>query len=564
LNANRRELWIALFVVAATFAVFAGVWSNAFDNFDTPVYVAQNPHVQAGLSWSGVAWAFTTFTGGNWHPLTWLSIMLDCELFGLRPGWHHLASVAWHAASAGLLFLVLREITGARGPALLAALLFAVHPQHVEPVAWAALRKDVLSTFFLLATIAAYARYVRRPSIGGLLAALLLYLCGLMSKPMLVSVPLLLLALDVWPLQRRPRASWRSLAMEKIPFAVLAGAACAVTLVAQESQGAVGSFARFPLTLRVENAIVSCAAYLVSTFWPSGLAVFYPYPRSIPAWSIVAAAVAIAGITWLAWRIRRRHPFLVAGWVWYLVALIPVIGIVQVGRQARADRYTYVPHIGIFWIVAWGLAALVEARPRWRTAITAAAGVALALLAWTSVRQTAVWRTSTTLYEHALAVTSENSTVHFNLAATCFAANDLEGARRNYETTLAIEPDYPRANYSYGVVLGRLDRHDEATARFRRELELNPSDEGAHNSLGGELYRAGDLKGALEQFEAAAAIGPSNPEYACNAAVVLIDLGRVDEARLRLEKLVAGAPGYPRAADLLARLKAGKVGTQPR
>src|SRR5262245_25053742 len=372
-----RVLLAGLGLCAAVLAVYADVRTHGFENFDTPVYLTGNRMVLAGYTLAGVRWAFTTFATGNWHPLTWLSLMDDVTWFGLDPAAHHLASVALHAATSALLLAFLWRATGRLWPSLLAAALFALHPMHVEPVAWTAQRKDVLSTLFLVLTLLAYLHYVERPGRARLALVLGCFALGLLAKPMLVSVPFLLLALDDWPLAR---SGARRLVIEKAPFFALAAATAAVTLVAQHSAGAVGDLERFPVGLRFANAAVSVLVYLRKTAWPSDPAVFYPHPGSIPVWQWLGACVVLAAATAAAWHERARRPWLLVGWLWFGVALVPVIGIVQVGRQGLADRYSYVPHIGLFVAAAFSLDELVRARPAWRRPIAAAAcGAVLAL-----------------------------------------------------------------------------------------------------------------------------------------------------------------------------------------
>jgi protein O-mannosyl-transferase len=334
-------VWIAIGLATATFLVYAQVWRFGFVNFDDPDYV--------NTSGRGVVWAFTSVDAANWFPVTRLSHILDVLLFGMRSGWHHLMNVVWHAAAAVLLFEFLHRATGARWRSAFVAFVFALHPLHMESVAWVSERKDVLSAFFWFLTLWAYTRYAQRPGRGWYAFTLTAFAVGLMAKPMMVTLPLVLLLLDLWPLGRRAYG-------EKAPFFALSAASAIATFVVQRSAGAVGQLAVFPLGLRVENALVTYIIYIARMFWPVRLAVFYPYPADLPAWQPMLAAAAILAISVGVWRGFRKHPYLAVGWAWYLVTLLPVIGLVQVGAQARADRYTYLPMTGLAIMLAWGTA----------------------------------------------------------------------------------------------------------------------------------------------------------------------------------------------------------------
>jgi hypothetical protein len=448
---RRRSLVIGLGLLAAIGVVYWPVRHFEFINFDDDVYVWANPEVQNGLTLRGLAWAFTTGHAGNWHPLTWLSHMLDCQLFGVNAGAHHLVNVLFHAANTLLLFGVLKRMTGARWRSALVAALFALHPLHVESVAWVAERKDVLSTCFWLLTLWAYVRYVQKPEIHYSTAALrpltswnywlalVFFVCGLMSKPMVVTLPLVLLLLDYWPLNRvagcklpaassdPERSTLLALVWEKVPFLALAGVSCGLTLWVQQRGGAVASVESLPLGLRTGNAVVAYVRYLGHAFWPGGLAVFYPYQ----AWSlptVVGAGVLLAGVTGVVvWRGRSERHLLV-GWLWYLATLIPVIGLVQVGGQSLADRYTYVPLIGMFVLVAWGMPRSLTQPRLGKLAMIAAASAVLcacAVLSWVQVHH---WRDSETLFRYALKVTTGSAQAHNNLGVALAAQGKLAEA----------------------------------------------------------------------------------------------------------------------------------------
>ncbi len=544
----------AFCLLAAVAAVYGQVRFHGFDSFDTPVYLTQNVIVRSGLSAEGIRWAFTTFESGNWHPLTWLSLMSEVELFGLDPGAHHLTSVGLHAASSVLLLFFSVRATRMFWPSLLAATLFALHPMHVEPVAWAAQRKDVLSTFFLMATLIAYRSHAARPSPLRLSAAVALFGLGLLSKPMLVTVPLLLLALDFWPLGRWRRDRVLALAVEKLPFLLLAVAIALATLVAQHSVGAVGDLERYPLGLRFANAIVAIGIYLRKTVWPSDLAIFYPHPGHVPLVQWAACALALVGATGWAWRVRLRQPWLWTGWIWFLVALLPVIGIVQVGRQALADRYSYVPHVGLFIALAFALADCVRKRPGLRMPIGVAAAAGVIALAVVGHRQVGTWRDSEAIFAHALAVTRDNALAHSHLATALLGRGEFEAALSHFREISRIEPQSWRSRYHEAVVLARIGRDDEARAALELALERRPDDAPSHALLGVLEERRGDLERALAHLERAAVLEPAAANHAISAASILIDLGRLDEAEAQLERAFALAPDHPFAWSNRSRL----------
>ncbi len=407
-------------LVAAVVIVYGATISFDFVGCDDPDYVTANVHVMNGLSLDGVRWAFTAFDQGNWHPLTWLSHMLDATLFPKdmpgQAGWHHLTNLLLHAANTVLLFLVLKRLTQAHWPSAMVAALFALHPLHVESVAWVAERKDVLSTFLGLLAMAAYARYVERPSVSRYLPIFFLLALGLMAKPMLVTLPFVMLLLDYWPLERLGRGRpLRLPILEKLPLLALAAASSVVTFFAQQSSGAVMGLQDCPFSLRLGNAMFSYVMYLWKMVWPQDLALLYAFPFNLPLWYALASAAAVAAVTALViWQTRRR-PYLAVGWFWYLGMLVPVIGLVQIGAQARADRYTYLPLVGIFIMVAWGAADLLAFwRRRWMVLAPAAIAV-LAACGWLASRQVAVWADTGTLFRHAIASGAELASAHYSL-----------------------------------------------------------------------------------------------------------------------------------------------------
>ena len=408
---------------------------NGFINLDDPYYVTANPQVLPGITRAGLAWAMTANVASNWHPLTLLSHMLDCQLYGLHPTGHHATSLLLHLANVLLLFAVLRGMTGAAGRSAAVAALFAVHPLHVESVAWVAERKDVLSALFWILAMGAWARYARAPSLGRYLLVFLLMALGLTAKPMVVTLPFALLLLDVWPLDRLG-LGWKRLAVEKLPLLALSAASSLITLRYQETS--LVPLGVVPWRLRAANALVSYAAYLGKLFLPRHLAVFYPIQPAIPAWEVAGAAVLLIAITVLAiWR-ARREPWLLVGWLWFLGTLVPVIGLVQVGRQAMADRYTYIPSIGLFLAVVWSLAELGRAH---RAALATAAGIVILALAATTRVQIGYWSDGATLFRHALAATDDgNYLAHIGLGKALMGEKDWDGAAAQFRAVLARYP----------------------------------------------------------------------------------------------------------------------------
>jgi tetratricopeptide (TPR) repeat protein len=485
---------------------FRPALANDFTGYDDPEYVTQNAHVNTGLSAANIEWAFGSAHSNNWHPLTWISHALDCTLFGLRPAGHHAMSLALHIANTLLLFLWLAGLTGAPWRSAVVAGLFGVHPLHVESAAWVAERKDVLSTFFFLLALLAYSAYSKHPGIARYCLVAALFACGLMAKPMLVTFPLVLLLIDRWPLARK---DGRRMLLEKLPLLALTGASCAVTLWAQRRGGAVAALDRLPLDLRIANAAVSYVRYLAKAAWPVRLAAIYPFPLGgIPGWKVGASAAAIAAITAACLLLRKRHPWLATGWCWYLVTLIPVIGVVQVGMQAMADRYMYIPMIGLLIAVVWEGARLP------RPAATCAAVAMLAACSLLMWRQTHVWHDGATLFAHAVTVTEDNFIAHDNL----------------------------------GVEFDRQGRSEEALEQYREAVRIRPGDRiGEKNyalaifSKAQRLFQAGKLDDALPLFREGLRHQPGNSMAHTYAGLIVAqDTSRMAEARLEFEEAVRG------------------------
>jgi tetratricopeptide (TPR) repeat protein len=558
---DRRSLLLALLLGAVTVAVHWPAVTSSFVVYDDDIYVSERPEVSAGLSREGVAWAFTSFQGANWFPLTRLSWMLDAELFGLDPGAFHATSLALHVINVLLLFLALLRLTGNPWPSAFAAGVFALHPLHVESVAWVSTRKDVLSgTFFMLALLAheRCARSERRRLWQGVL--LLVLALGLMAKPMLVTLPFVLLLLDHWPLGRLGgRAQWRRALLEKLPLFVLVVLACGVTLVAQRAGGALQALEIYPLAVRFENAVDAYAFYVVKAFWPSGLAVFYPHAHGgLPLWRVVLGALFLLGVS--AWVLRelRRRPYLGVGWLWFVGMLVPVIGLVQVGQAARADRYTYLPLIGLSIMLAWGARELVAWRPALALGVRRAGVVALAALAVTANLQVRTWRDSTSLFEHALRVTKRNHVAYINLGLVLGRAGRFEEAEEHLTTAIAIVPASAKARGIRGEVRMAQKRNSEATRDLQAALRLEPRSTRWEMGLARMLAEAGRLEQAEAAFRRVLAREPERADAYALLGATLVRRGRIDEAIASYRRALALEPGLRRALGVhgVARVNA--------
>jgi cytochrome c-type biogenesis protein CcmH/NrfG len=500
----RREWLIYIGLFLTTSAVFWPVSRCQFVNFDDPQYVTENPHIKQGLTPASVGWAFTSTIEGNWHPATCLSHMLDCQLFGLDAGAHHLVNLLFHAANTLLLFHVLRRMTHELWPSAAVAALFALHPLHVESVAWVSERKDVLSTFFGLLTIAAYARYAQEGSakrkVQWYLLVMVLFALGLMSKPMLVTWPFVLLLLDYWPLQRFTihglRITVRHLVWEKLPLLALTIMASAVTFLAQHHAKAVIPDMYFTISERIENTLVSYVRYLCKTVWPSHLAVFYPFPSyphpTWPVWQVIGSAALLALITLaVVWQARHR-PFLIVGWLWFLGTLVPVIGLVQIGNQAMADRYSYIPLIGLFVMAVWGVKEFASWGHQARFGLGVAATAALAACITVSSLQLRHWRNSEALWQHTLDVTTDNLLTHANLSFALLDEGKIEEAMTYLNKEFRIKPDFVEGRYRLAEALARQGRIRESIAQYREVLRYQPDLPDALNNLAWVLATSKD------------------------------------------------------------------------
>ena len=546
------NLILSLLLAVATLALYNPANSHPFVNYDDDRYITGNAHVRGGLSLSTISWAFTSIEQSNWHPLTWISHALDCQLFHLNPAGHHFTSILLHTLNAVLLFLLLVRATGNLGPSLFVAALFALHPINVESVAWIAERKNVLCTLFSFLSLGAYGWYALKPSTSRYLAVASLFAAALMSKPMAVTLPCALLLLDYWPLGRIRGSEppvlktiptpFLRLVLEKLPLLSLSAASAVITMHAQRAGGAMRSTLQFSLGVRIQNAIFAYAMYLWKTLWPAHLAPLYPHPGdSLRAWQLAVAAAVLTAITLLVVRFRERG-YLVTGWLWFLGTLVPVLGLVQVGDQAMADRYAYVPLLGIFVMLAWGAADLA-ARLQARTALVAPALFVVAVLAFATHTQISYWGSNYNLWSHAVAVTDRNFIAQDNLGGALILEGKEDEAFQHFQLASAINPKDPMSHFNLGAYLQNRDRLEEAIAQYQTSIGLT-SDAGllasAYANLGAAYRELSDDARARESFEQALQYNPSQ----FNA---YFGLGILEEKQGRLEEAIND---YSRSIDL--------------
>jgi tetratricopeptide (TPR) repeat protein len=551
---------IGLCLAAVTIATYWPVSRFGFVNYDDPYYVYENPHVSSGLTAQGIVWAFTTHYCSNWHPLTWLSHALDCQLFGLDPRAQHLVNLLLHVANTLLLFQILFRTTAAPWRSAFVAGVFALHPLHVESVAWIAERKDVLSTLFWMLTVWAYVRYVEHfravdpQSRKYYRLALLFFALGLASKPMLVTLPFVLLLLDYWPLGRAPQLQMNGLVplfKEKVPFFVLTILSCAVTFWAQHAGGAVESFERLPVGYRVANATVSYLRYAAKTVWPHRLAVFYPQGLW-PMWTIIAAGALLVAVTiWVRASARRQPQFLV-GWLWYLGTLVPVIGFVQVGRQSMADRYTYVPMIGLLIMIAWSIPSSIASQPWAKRLFALTAAILLGACVILCRQQISYWQNSETLFRHALTITPSNATALNNLGSALERAGRVKEAFGQFEEAVRLNPGDWRAQFNLGTTLLSLGRIQNAIPHLQRAAEMKPDLPAVRNALGVAFLNAADIEKAKAEFERVLELDPSSADAHYNLGLVLRRMGKTEEAVAHFEKAVQLRPDFTKARDELS------------
>jgi Flp pilus assembly protein TadD len=608
---------LASLLALTTIALYWPALQNGFVNYDDDRYVTANAHVQHGLNFENTRWAFLNSVADNWHPLTVLSHMLVCQFCGLNPWGHHLASVLLHAANAALVFILLRQLTGSVWKSFFVAALFAVHPLRVESVAWVAERKDVLSGFFGLLALIFYARYAQGQNPNGdhkkvgskfffsrpYWIALFCFALGLMSKPMLVTWPFVMLLLDFWPLNRfsnlksqisnsgpleHHRPSLSKLILEKVPFLVLATAVSAITFVVQKQCAAMETMQNLPLAARFENALISYCRYLGKTFWPTDLAVFYPHPGHWPMSVVLLTAGFLASLFLLLVVLRRQHPYLLMGWLWFLGMLVPVIGLVQVGLQSMADRYTYLPSLGILILVIWGADALTR---RWmhQAILLAIAGSAWIAVCMTLTRtQLTYWQDSETIFRHTINVTEANSLAHYNLATALddkgrrddaiheyqavlqtdptntlallnlgddlYRNGEVDDAVANYQQVVLLEPNNEKAHNNLGIVFFKKGQNDEAKKEFQEAIRLAPDNAPIHNSLAVALYIQGQTDKSIQEFQEALRLQPNYPEVHFNLGCILAKNGQTDEAIKHFQEAIRLKPDYSEARDRLTKL----------
>jgi len=558
-----RPRFIALLLVLGTLAIYLPVAHDGFTLYDDSDYVTENPVVENGLTWAGVKWAFA-WHACNWHPLTWLSHMADCQLFGLDAGMHHCVNLLFHAANAILLLLLLWRWTKALWLGAFAAALFAWHPLHVESVAWVAERKDVLSAFFALLTLLAYTRFteeskVRSPKskvFYGL--ALVCFALGLMAKPMVVTLPFVILLLDYWPLQRIRNSefgirNFTKLFLEKIPFFALTAVSCVVTFLAQ--RGAEAPLKNVPLDYRLENVPVAYAGYLLKMVWPAQLAIFYPL-NPLTRLEVAAAVAALVAISWLVWRVRRSRAYCLVGWLWFLGTLVPVIGLVQVGGAAMADRYTYFPSIGIFLAAAMGVRDGAE---RWqipKPIVGAIAGLVLAVCLALTHRQLTFWRDDVALFSHAINVTKDNDTAHLNLGFALEKAGRKTEALAEYRAAQKLDPDRAETHNNIANLLDDMGHPDEALAEYQEALRVNPEHVASHNNYGTLLAELGRFDDALKQYAESARLAPNDWHAPYLTGKALLKEGRDPEAIPYFRQAVKLDPNNPRVLTYLAQVLA--------
>ena len=561
---NKQVLLVYLFLTVAAFIAFWQVNRCDFISYDDPAYVTENMHIRHGITMDTIRWAFTTDCAANWHPLTWMSHMVDVQLFGLNPRWHHLINLFFHITNTLLLFFVFHRMTKAPWKSAFVAALFALHPLHVESVAWVAERKDVLSTFFWMLTMVAYIHYIEHPRLKSYLAVLILFALGLMAKPMLVTLPFVMLLLDWWPLgrlqgagsgkrgagsenentglvaepmvankrngkssgkltvlaivkeekQADPKYRWalvRPLLIEKMPFFAMATLSSIVTFIAQQKGGALQSIDKLPLGVRIANAFVSYIIYIRKTFWPIDLAIYYSHPGLWPLWQVLGAIFFLGVVTLTVIRAAKSLPYLAVGWLWFAGTLVPVIGIVQVGGQALADRYTYIPLIGLFIMAAWGIPELLR---KWRyqkeTLFASSALLLLSLLIVTRT-QVAYWRNSIALYDQSLKVTGPSEIILSNRGAVYNELGNHRQAISDFDKAIAIDPHFSDAYGNRGVAYDQLGNLQHAISDYNRAIEINPEYADAYHNRGMAYGKLGNVRQAISDYDRAVEI---NPEFA--------------------------------------------------
>lgn len=572
----RFEFVICLFLVITTLTVYWQVRNFSFINLEDHLNITNNPYVQGRITSEKIIWAFTegTWVTNYWAPLTWLSFLLDYQLYGLNPGGYHVTNVLLHITNTILLFFVFRKMSGALWQSAFVAALFGLHPLHVESVAWVTERKDVLSTLFWMLTILGYARYVDRPGLKRYLLVVLLFMMGLMSKPMVVTLPFVLLLLDYWPLHRmqiwhkdvvvgnkKQKTAIVRLVWEKAPLFFMISVLSVITFITQQKEGAVASLNMIPIDVRIANVLVSYVSYIKKMIWPNHLAVLYPHPGALPLWKSVSAFLFLACVSFLAILKVKRHPWFIVGWLWYMGTLVPVIGLVVIGPHAMADRYTYIPLIGMFIIVSWVVPELV---PHWRFRYKSLFILALSSLSILSVStwsQVKIWKNSITLFEHTLDVTDKNFLVHNNIGVALAEMDRTSEAIIHYSEAVRISPEYTEAYSNLGIALNSIGRLDEAIEYYYKALQRNPDFVEAHYNLAITLAAQGQLDEAINHYVATLNLNPDHAKAHNNIGVVLIKKGKIEEAIAHFQEALRIKPDYSGANYNLKRISKIKAET---
>jgi protein O-mannosyl-transferase len=565
---NLKTLLICLFLTASSVALFSQTIYYDFINFDDPTYIINNPHLKNGIILESLAWAFKATHAANWHPLTWISHMLDVHIFGMNPGGHHLTNVVFHILNTLLLFIVFLRMTRMHWHSAFIAILFAIHPLHVESVAWVSERKDVLCAFFWFLTMLSYTWYATQPSVYRYSFVMLCFVLGLMSKPMIVTLPFVLLLIDYWPLNRLKSCHSKALnsvsqkttpiiylIWEKSPLFILVALSCMMTYYAQKQVGSVAPLENIPFDARIANIIVSYLSYIVKMIYPFNLAVFYPFPETITWLHFNGAGLMLAAISMIALIKINQWPYVAVGWLWFLGTMVPVIGFVQIGAQSMADRYTYIPIIGLFIIITWWIPALLENFRYKRVFFIASAISIIGILTVLSWKQVGYWKNSITLFEHALRVTSDNYLAHNNLGNALSHQGETHEAIRHYQKALKINPKNEKAHFNLAIIFSRQNRAQDAMLHYRKALDINPDFEKAHFNLGVMLQKMGKNEEAIAHYQRAIQIKPDFREAYINLGVALLQQGNRDGAIDCFQKALEITPDDMKAKNLLKKAR---------
>jgi len=544
LDRKQKIIFMVIFLNLAIIFVYGPVHQYEFVNYDDNIYVIDNINVCRGLTWKNVWWALTATEAGFWHPLTWMSLMGDHELYLMNAGGYHGTNVILHAISATLLFFVFYRMTGGIWQSGLVAALFALHPLNVEPVAWIASRKDVLSTLFWMLTLWLYFKYTEKPGYVRYFLVLTAFIMGLMSKPMVVTLPFALLLIDYWPLGRFRKIPFSRLVIEKAPLIILAFIVAIVTFITEQEMGALISVESFPLDVRIFNAAKSYTAYIAKTLYPMNLTVFYPHPGYWSLWQVLVSFAFLLTVSFTVIKLRRSFPYLFVGWFWYLGSLIPVIGLIQIGSHSMADRYAYVPLIGLFIMLGWGVADLAK---KWRfnaCILSVAAVMVIIFMASTATMQVRHWENSITLFKHSISVTAENPIAFYNLGIAYRQKGDLTAAIENFKKAAQLSPDLAHIQNNLGVALIEKGDFPNALNAFGKVIELQPGHAGAHNNIAMILYRQNKFEAAREHFLAAVKLRPDYANAHYHLALILGQQGLKEDALNHYRQAIQINPAY--------------------